>query len=186
MAEVAGSAPRLVVDVGSGGGVPGLALAARWPESRLWLIERSARRAGFLRHAVSELRLGGRVEVVEQPAEEAAHEPGRREQASVTVARGFASIGVTLECAAGFTLLGGRIVVAAPPEGWELGAAKAGEWSGLSELGLGAPAEREVDGYHFLVVAKEAPTPRRYPRRWPAMRRAPLVGPLGERTSSLL
>jgi 16S rRNA (guanine527-N7)-methyltransferase len=176
MADVVGGAPALVVDLGSGGGVPGLVLATCWPESRLWLVERAARRAAFLREAVHELGLEGRVEVVEESAEEVAHQPGRREQATVTVARGFASIGVTLECAAGLTAPGGRIVVAAPPQGWDLGPGVA-TWSRLGELGLGAPSEREADGYHFLVVAKVRPADLRYPRRWPAMRRAPLVGP---------
>lgn len=177
MADVIGGAPDLVVDLGSGGGVPGLVLATCWPGSRLWLVERSARRARFLREAVRELRLDERVEVVEEPAEEVGHQPARRERAAVTVARGFASIGVTLECAAGLTAPGGRIVVAAPPQGWDLESDTAAAWSRCGELGLGAPSEREADGYHFLAVKKVGLADPRYPRRWPAMRRAPLLGP---------
>ncbi len=49
--------PRLV-DLGSGGGLPGLVVALQWPEATLDLLEASGRRAAFLERAVSRLGLG--------------------------------------------------------------------------------------------------------------------------------
>ena len=53
---VAGTAqPGLAVDLGSGGGLPGLVLAVQWPESQWPLIDSNGRRASWLQGAVDEL-----------------------------------------------------------------------------------------------------------------------------------
>ncbi|MFQ3580301.1 MAG: RsmG family class I SAM-dependent methyltransferase [Chloracidobacterium sp.] len=58
-----GNMPTWWVDVGSGGGFPGLPLAVARPAWRLVLAERRAKKAAFLRRCVSELGLTGRVQV---------------------------------------------------------------------------------------------------------------------------
>jgi 16S rRNA (guanine527-N7)-methyltransferase len=45
------------MDVGSGGGFPGLVLACVWRETRVVLVEARERKAGFLEQAVRELGL---------------------------------------------------------------------------------------------------------------------------------
>ncbi len=60
-----------VVDVGSGAGLPGLALAIRRPDLRVDLVEPLLRRVTFLQEAVSRLALGDTVRVVRGRAEEA-------------------------------------------------------------------------------------------------------------------
>lgn len=52
-------------DVGSGAGLPGLILAIALPSFHVTLIERSQRRCGFLRNAVSRCNLHERVNVAE-------------------------------------------------------------------------------------------------------------------------
>lgn len=59
-----------VVDVGSGAGLPGLALAIARPDLSVILVEPLARRTAFLVEAVDLLGLGGSVEVVRGRAEE--------------------------------------------------------------------------------------------------------------------
>ncbi|MGC3995066.1 MAG: 16S rRNA (guanine(527)-N(7))-methyltransferase RsmG [Propionicimonas sp.] len=59
-----------VVDVGSGAGLPGIALAILRPDLRVVLLESLLRRANFLELAVEELALGDRVSVVRARAEE--------------------------------------------------------------------------------------------------------------------
>lgn len=49
--------PASALDVGSGGGLPGLPLAIAWPEARVVLLESRERKAGFLEHAVRTLGL---------------------------------------------------------------------------------------------------------------------------------
>lgn len=61
-----------IVDVGSGAGLPGLAIAVRRPELRVDLVEPLQRRVDFLTEAVAELGLGGQVRVVRGRAEDAA------------------------------------------------------------------------------------------------------------------
>ncbi|HET9772856.1 MAG TPA: RsmG family class I SAM-dependent methyltransferase, partial [Acidimicrobiia bacterium] len=87
-----------VLDLGSGGGLPGLVLATARPELELTLLEARQRACRFLREAVAELGLGG-VDVVESRAEEAARRPGLRETFDAVVARSFGPPAVTAECA---------------------------------------------------------------------------------------
>lgn len=60
----------LVVDVGSGAGLPGIPLAISRPDLRVVLLEPLLRRANFLTMAVAELGLEDRVSVVRARAEE--------------------------------------------------------------------------------------------------------------------
>ena len=53
-----------VVDLGSGGGVPGLVIAWRRPDLRLVLVDRRATRTDHLRRLVTRLGLGERVSVL--------------------------------------------------------------------------------------------------------------------------
>ena len=59
---------KSVVDIGSGGGIPGLVLAILAPTVRLCLVEGDSRKAGFLMHAAGLLDLPN-LEVVAQRAE---------------------------------------------------------------------------------------------------------------------
>ncbi len=63
-----------IADVGSGAGFPGIPLALFLEESRISLVERSSKRASFLRNVVALLGLRGRVEVVERELESLASE----------------------------------------------------------------------------------------------------------------
>jgi 16S rRNA (guanine527-N7)-methyltransferase len=49
--------PDSALDIGSGGGLPGIPLAIAWPEARVILLESRERKSGFLEHAVRLLRL---------------------------------------------------------------------------------------------------------------------------------
>ncbi len=57
-------------DAGSGAGLPGIPLALFLKGKEFTLIERSAKRAGFLRNAVSVLGIGNRVRVLEAAVED--------------------------------------------------------------------------------------------------------------------
>lgn len=63
------AAPEGLIDVGSGAGLPGIPLAILWPECEVRLVERSGRRARFLRRAARVLGLDS-VSVVESGIEQ--------------------------------------------------------------------------------------------------------------------
>jgi 16S rRNA (guanine527-N7)-methyltransferase len=149
-----------LLDLGTGGGVPGLVLAARFPAAAVVLLEASQRRSEFLRGAVEEHGWSDRVEVVRARGEEAARRPALRERYSLVTARSFAEPAVTAEIAAGFLAVGGYLVVSEPPE------ASPGRWptDALEELGYAAARPYELDTRHFVAIAKTVPTPDDVPR----------------------
>lgn len=151
--------PDLALDLGSGGGLPGLPLALAWPETRWVLIEGGSRRADFLREATETLDLGDRVIVVSQRAEEAGH-GGLRGSVDCVVARSFGAPAVTAECAAAFLRVGGYLIVSEPPGGdpnrWE--------HAGLALLGM-RPGRVGVGPTSFQVIDQVSPCPDRFPRR---------------------
>lgn len=105
-----------VVDLGSGGGVPGLVIAVEHPELRLVLVERRGTRADELRRSVAALGVGSRVEVWAESAERLVSVVERRgKYFDVATSRGFGPPGHTLHMGARLVRPGGRIVVSEPP-----------------------------------------------------------------------
>ena len=158
----AGPPPGLALDLGSGGGIPGLVLAVEWPTTAWVLLDGRARSTRFLAEAVDRLALEERVRVVEARAEEAARDPGLRGSAWLVVARGLGRPAVTAECAAGFLVAGGRLIVSEPP------ASTGARWSSSALAGLGLGPVRVVEGaagHAYALAEQVASCPDRYPRR---------------------
>jgi 16S rRNA (guanine527-N7)-methyltransferase len=159
-----------VVDVGSGGGSPGLPLAARRPELRFDLLEATAKKCAFLRRWAAELP---NAEVVCARAEEHAAGAGRDAYGSA-VARALAAPPVAVEWCLPLVRPGGRLVLyAAEEEGLaERVAAAASELAGrLTDVVAVPGSERR----RLLVVEKTGPTPTRFPRRPGAAKKRPLA-----------
>jgi 16S rRNA (guanine527-N7)-methyltransferase len=166
--QLLGRPPRSVVDLGSGGGLPGLVLAEVWPETHVLLLDASERRTEFLKLELGRLSTAGApgrgsVEVVRGRAEEMAHDERYRERFEGVSARSFGRPAVVAECGAPFLILGGVLVVSEPPEG-----EAAARWSarGLADVGL-APGDpiRVEERFNYRALAKVGPTPIAYPRR---------------------
>jgi 16S rRNA G527 N7-methylase RsmG len=121
-----------LLDLGSGGGVPGLVIAAARPEAAVVLLDASERRTDWLRRAVSRLGWTERVRVVTARAEVLGRDASWRSSQDAVVARGFGRPAVTAECAAPFLRIGGRLVVSEPPR------VHGDRWpsAALAELGL--------------------------------------------------
>src|SRR4029077_5587929 len=111
---------RKVVDVGSGGGLPGIPLKIARPDLELSLIEADQDKAAFLVHACAALGLDG-VEVIARRAEEAGHDPRLRESFDLAVARALAPMPVLAELCLGLVRVGGRLL-AQKTEGEDHGA----------------------------------------------------------------
>ncbi len=162
----------LAVDLGTGGGLPGLVLAVITPW-RWLLVDRRDRRAAFLRWAVRQLGIEERVQVVFSDAVDV----GRgsfRGAASLVTARGFAPPGSTAECGAPLLTEHGVLVVSEPPT------ATAVRWpeAGLCSLGLrdlGGWAIDDVPGSaNYRAMVRVEPCSDRFPRRFPRQTSDPL------------
>jgi len=151
--------PDSFLDLGSGGGLPGLVLALGWPGCRAVLLDASTRRTEFLRQACERLGLVDRVAVVCERAEVAARNPDLRGRFDLVVVRSFASPAVTAECGAPFLVDGGTMVVSEPPE-------DADRWPAdglaLVALELAVPATAMS---RYVALRRTAAMDERWPRR---------------------
>jgi 16S rRNA (guanine527-N7)-methyltransferase len=167
-ARAVGRPPTRALDLGSGGGLPGLVLAATaWADVDLCLLDAGQQRAAFLRRAVEALGLGAHVLVERGRAETLARRPDLRRRFDVVVARSFGPPAVVAECAAGFLEPGGLVVVSEPPS-TEHGAGARDRWvhdEALAMLGLRRDGVGDVDGARFQRLRAEVACPDRFPRR---------------------
>jgi 16S rRNA (guanine527-N7)-methyltransferase len=170
---VAAGPPRSFVDLGSGAGLPGLVLAALWPEATAVLVESRRDRAALVEVAARELGLEDRCRVRRGRAEELARDPELRGRFELVVARGFGPPATTAECAVGFLQVGGLLVVSEPP-----GPPDRGRWppGGVARVGLEGPSRVESKGFGFAVLELVEPDDGRWPRRTALPAKQPLWG----------
>jgi 16S rRNA (guanine527-N7)-methyltransferase len=167
-----------IADLGSGGGFPGLVLAAALPGARVSLVESVGRKCAFLDRAAAALGLDN-VDVVNARAEEWA--AGLDANEVVTV-RAVAPLPVLVEYAAPLLAVGGTLVA------WKGRRDPAEEADGAvaaAVLAMSAPHPRPVDPFsgaderHLYVSSKVGSTPTGYPRRSGMARKRPLGGSTG-------
>jgi 16S rRNA (guanine527-N7)-methyltransferase len=170
--EHLGEATR-VVDVGSGGGLPGLPLKIARPDLRVTLIEADQNKAAFLVQACAKLGLPD-VEIIAKRAEEAGHEPRLRESFDLAVARALAPTPVLVELCLPLVRIGGRLLAQKTDKEEAAAAERAIELLGGSlEAIVAAPSSARRSGT-VMIVSKVMPTPAIYPRRAGLPARKPL------------
>ena len=146
-----------ILDVGSGGGSPGIPLAAALPKRKVTLLESNARKAAFLERVAAGFP---NVEVVRGRAEEQGVDAY-----GVVVARALAPPPVAAEwCLPLVRPSGGAVLYVGPTADLEAVARVA------ARVGGGEP-ELEAG---VIVIPKVAPTPPGFPRRPGMARKRPL------------
>ena len=159
------AAPARALDLGSGGGVPGLVLAIARPEMQWVLLDAVRKKAEALRAFATSLELAN-VEVIADRAELLGRGPARDSFDAVT-ARACAALPALVELALPLLRVGGTLVAWKGPIGGEELAA-GGRASGLlgGSQPIVEPAGPAALGDHrFVIVTKVEETPERYPRR---------------------
>lgn len=170
-----------LLDVGSGGGLPGIPIAICMPHLRLTLLEATGKKADFLRHAIAELKLD-HVRVLNERAERAGQDhKNHREAFDAVVARAVGPLNVIAELTVPFAKP--PVLDSTPPAP-----------SGLILLIKGEKAPAELDAakqaLHLLhaahvetvptptgqviILEKLRKTPRTYPRPDGEPKRSPL------------
>ncbi|HEV8019655.1 MAG TPA: 16S rRNA (guanine(527)-N(7))-methyltransferase RsmG [Candidatus Lustribacter sp.] len=157
---LAGDVRESLVDVGSGGGLPGIPLALA-TGARVVLIEPTAKKAAFLKRALEECGVDG--EVLAERAEVAAREGAYREQFVCATARAVASAPTVAELTVPFLRLGGRALL-------QRGRTETRERQALEDaapmLGAALVEARWTEGERVIfVLEKLQPTSPRFPRR---------------------
>lgn len=165
-AEAVEQDPARALDLGAGGGLPGLVLAVeRWPETRWTFLDAQTKRTRFLAEAVEGLGLENRVEIITDRAEVVGRMAAHRDAYDLVTARSFGAPAVTAECAAPLLAPGGLLIVSEPPqtadERWPAG--------GVAELGLTAPdllrAGSGDQPVHLVRMRRIGEVDDRFPRR---------------------
>ena len=157
---LAGDVTESLVDVGSGGGLPGIPLALA-TGARVVLVEPIIKKAAFLERALADLGLAGAV--VAERAEVAAREVRFREQFAFATARAVSRASTVAELTVPFLRIGGRALL-------QRGAIDPAERQALEDaapiLGAGFIEERQLDGdRRVLILEKLVLTGPRFPRR---------------------
>ena len=176
-----GSPDRLrLLDLGSGGGAPGLPLAIAAPQLSVVLLDSVRKKCDFLTAAVDELGMTGRVAVVCARSEHFTAPGGEgREAFDVVTARAVGALAEVVELAAPVLAPGGRLL--ALKTGVALESERAGGDAAAHVCGLapGAvvplPASPLADSI-CVTFAKLSPSPDWLPRRAGAAGRRPLPG----------
>jgi 16S rRNA (guanine527-N7)-methyltransferase len=164
---------KRIVDIGSGGGIPGLPLAIELPAAELHLVESQGWKADFLRTCARALDLESRVNVHTCRAEELVPVLGR-ETCDAGTARALAAPLVVAEYLSPLVRVGGHLVLWSTAAQAEDALVAPHERLGLGEPTLHpTPSTLRVDGV-LIVWPKLSPCTDRVPRRTGVAARRPL------------
>lgn len=156
-----------VIDVGTGGGVPGVPLAIAFPEKKFTLIDSLNKRIKIVNQLCDELEIKN-VRAIHGRAEELARKKDMREQFDICVSRAVANMATLSEYCLPFVKVGGSFIAYKGPdcESEVKEASNAIEKLGGCLLRIERP---EADGVAFdhrlIVVKKIAATAAKFPRK---------------------
>ena len=155
-----------VIDIGSGGGLPGVILALVDPTRQVTLLESTRKKCRFLEKTAGHLGQGG-ISVTWARAEVAGYDPRFREQFDVATARGLGPLPTALECLAPFVRPGGHLIamkgVQAESE-WNC-SATACEKLGIDLVSIVHPLPRTCPESALVIMQKPGVLSPEFPRR---------------------
>src|SRR5919107_864618 len=169
---------RLVIDVGTGGGLPGVPLVISCPDLGVTLLEVTERKVRFLDYTRKRLGLRN-VALIQGRAEDEGRKAAYRETFDLAVARALADLPVVAEYCAPLVRVGGEILAM---KGRLTEAELSRAAAASRELGLEIREVREVKyraeppqkERRLVIFEKILATPERFPRRAGLAKKRPL------------
>ena len=154
-----------ILDLGTGGGFPGLPLAIACPDKEYFLLDSVAKKLKVVANAAEELGLNN-VEVLNMRAEDLARLPAYRESFDVVVSRAVANMSTLSEYCLPFVKPGGYFIAykTASAVSEIYSAENAFKLLGGSDVRIASSGSDE-DEHIFVIVYKEKHTPDKYPRK---------------------
>lgn len=165
-----------LLDIGTGGGLPGIVLAIVLPDIDVTLLDATGKKIAFVQRVIDDLGLSN-ARTIHDRAETIARDPALRASFNVAVARAVTSLPALIELGLPLVRLGGYLLL---PKGIAID----------DELGSGTIAASAVGGEivnsavlpdagsdvqtRLVIVRKTAPTPELFPRRSGMPSRHPL------------
>ncbi|MHC4637316.1 MAG: 16S rRNA (guanine(527)-N(7))-methyltransferase RsmG [Planctomycetota bacterium] len=162
-----------LVDIGSGAGLPALALAVTLPDWHITSIEATGKKAEFQLLVTKELNLQN-VRILNARAEDIAHDPEYREKFDVTVTRAIGSLAMIAEFSVPLLRVGGIFLAwKGPKVESEL---KKGQ-NILTKLGCEKLKQSNYNlptlegDFRIIEAEKIKPTPQKYPREFKTIKK---------------
>jgi 16S rRNA (guanine527-N7)-methyltransferase len=167
---------KKIIDIGTGGGLPGILLAIFLPESEIYLLDKSKKKTIFLRETTEALELKNTI-IITDRAEELSRKAGFREKFDIVIARAVARFSILLELSVPFCNIHGKIIFYKSKKVFEeikehsetiskLG----GEFKKLYDVEV-----PDLERFRtFLILNKVKRTPLKYPRNFALIKKKPL------------
>ncbi|QRN85086.1 16S rRNA (guanine(527)-N(7))-methyltransferase RsmG [Clostridia bacterium] len=164
-----------LLDLGTGGGFPGLPIKVMYPEAKVYFLDSVRKKLDFIRTSCEEMGINN-VQFLHMRAEDAGQDEDLREKMNVVVARAVAYLPVLVEYAAPLLQVGGLLVAAKMNSIVEIEESR----RAIKELGMvleeqhlytlpEGEEERQV-----LILRKVTESPKKYPRKAGIPKKSPL------------
>ncbi|MCP3904617.1 MAG: 16S rRNA (guanine(527)-N(7))-methyltransferase RsmG [Planctomycetes bacterium] len=162
---------KRVIDVGAGGGLPGVPLAIAMPDVSFTLLEATGKKARFLEETAAALDLAN-VTVVNDRAETAGQDrETHRERYDAVLARAVGRMPVLVELTVPLARIGGHVLAI---KGARAEAEVAEAKAALHTLHARVVETRRTATGTIVIIEKSRRTGKMYPRRPGEPKRAPL------------
>ena len=169
---------RTLIDVGTGAGFPGMALALAMPQIQVTLLDSQQKRLRFLEEVCRQTG-AETVRLIHARAEDGARKAELRDRFDIAAARALAPLNVLCEYLMPYVRPGGRALCWKGPglrEEAEAGRRAAFLLGGKMEEPLPAPVQGRDWDHVILPILKTGATPKIYPRRAGTPKSRPLGG----------
>ncbi len=156
-----------VIDIGTGAGLPGIALKIVLSDISLVLVEATVKKTKFLRHVVDRLGLED-VEIAVGRAEEIAYGSKYREKFDLVLSRAVAVLPALVELTLPFCVVGGRFIAQKKgdiereiEQSRKVITIMGGSLREVKPIELEEPDDKR----YLVIIDKIKPSPAEYPRR---------------------